>query len=381
MSKLYSTNLALASEQLQRSERAASENPNNTAYTQHRRHNSLSGRNCSKSLTKSASITDLTQKLDNIQYDPITAADRITSTPSRTREVTHARTQLHRADQDEVDSDEFRRRRLPANSICNDVSNATKDGLLETNSSINSSSILSYDEPDHLQHRFSRAKSAAVTASTLSSSTIFNTRHNHPHHQHSSHLNSSHLNSSAVDSTFSDAGCTSGMSSAFSSPCPSTVSSPLSTPTRLSPQLQHNHHQHHNHQLSQQQHLSQTCCPQKSIAPVKNSCSSSSSSLQQHHNQHNNHLHHNHLPEHNNHHPQQHLKPSSTAGSSSLTPTIVNSGSKNLKKFDPRLGPSPYRQLLPIALCILSFATVFSILIVYMDTTGEFQFIFFNIIS
>lgn len=44
-------------------------------------------------------------------------------------------------------------------------------------------------------------------------------------------------------------------------------------------------------------------------------------------------------------------------------------GCKKLTKYDSRLGPSPYRQLLPIALCILSFATVFSILIVYMDTT------------
>lgn len=35
-------------------------------------------------------------------------------------------------------------------------------------------------------------------------------------------------------------------------------------------------------------------------------------------------------------------------------------------------GPSPWRQLLPIAACMLSFATVLSVLIVYMDTTGEF---------
>lgn len=34
-------------------------------------------------------------------------------------------------------------------------------------------------------------------------------------------------------------------------------------------------------------------------------------------------------------------------------------------------GPSAWRQLLPIAACILSFATVLSVLIVYMDTTGE----------
>lgn len=37
-----------------------------------------------------------------------------------------------------------------------------------------------------------------------------------------------------------------------------------------------------------------------------------------------------------------------------------------------RIGPSPLRQLLPIALCLLSFATVLSILIVHIDTTGKF---------
>lgn len=33
--------------------------------------------------------------------------------------------------------------------------------------------------------------------------------------------------------------------------------------------------------------------------------------------------------------------------------------------------PSVLRQLIPIAACMLSFATVLSVLIVYMDTTGE----------
>lgn len=37
-----------------------------------------------------------------------------------------------------------------------------------------------------------------------------------------------------------------------------------------------------------------------------------------------------------------------------------------------RNGPSPLRQLLPIAMFLLAFATVLSILIVYMDTTGKF---------
>lgn len=36
-----------------------------------------------------------------------------------------------------------------------------------------------------------------------------------------------------------------------------------------------------------------------------------------------------------------------------------------------RPGPSAFRQLLPIAVCLITFATVFSILIVYMDTTGK----------
>lgn len=38
-----------------------------------------------------------------------------------------------------------------------------------------------------------------------------------------------------------------------------------------------------------------------------------------------------------------------------------------------RIGPSPLRQLLPIAVCLLSFATVLSMLIVYMDTTGNYK--------
>lgn len=36
-----------------------------------------------------------------------------------------------------------------------------------------------------------------------------------------------------------------------------------------------------------------------------------------------------------------------------------------------RTGPSPLRQLLPFAAFLLTFATVISMLIVYMDTTGK----------
>lgn len=42
-------------------------------------------------------------------------------------------------------------------------------------------------------------------------------------------------------------------------------------------------------------------------------------------------------------------------------------------KPNNRIGPSPLRQLLPVALFVLSFATVLSILLVYMDTTGTFS--------
>lgn len=35
------------------------------------------------------------------------------------------------------------------------------------------------------------------------------------------------------------------------------------------------------------------------------------------------------------------------------------------------VAPSPLRPLMPFALCIISFATVLSVLIIYMDTTGE----------
>lgn len=39
------------------------------------------------------------------------------------------------------------------------------------------------------------------------------------------------------------------------------------------------------------------------------------------------------------------------------------------------VGPSALRQLLPIVSCLLSFASVLTVLIIYMDTTGEFLFL------
>lgn len=59
------------------------------------------------------------------------------------------------------------------------------------------------------------------------------------------------------------------------------------------------------------------------------------------------------------------------------TTTITQSTTDLLKeklktiKNNVRTGPSPLRQLLPIIVCLISFATVLSMLVIYMDTTGE----------
>ncbi|KXJ74697.1 hypothetical protein RP20_CCG013116 [Aedes albopictus] len=58
-------------------------------------------------------------------------------------------------------------------------------------------------------------------------------------------------------------------------------------------------------------------------------------------------------------------------GGGGSAPSTLTSGAKLPAKTSP-IGPSPFRQLLPVALCIISFATVLSILIIYMDTTGRF---------
>lgn len=44
----------------------------------------------------------------------------------------------------------------------------------------------------------------------------------------------------------------------------------------------------------------------------------------------------------------------------------------DLKKKTTKSGPSSLRQILPVALCLFTFATVLSVLVIYMDTTGNF---------
>lgn len=45
----------------------------------------------------------------------------------------------------------------------------------------------------------------------------------------------------------------------------------------------------------------------------------------------------------------------------------------DLKKKTTKSGPSSLRQILPVALCLFTFATVLSVLVIYMDTTGNFS--------
>lgn len=318
MSKIYSTHPVLASEQLQRTERGANSLAHSQPHHQHRRHNSISGRVCNKSLAKTASITDLINSSAQQQ-------DAVTLPEQHGIEVRNL---------DEVDAEETRRRRLP---VASRLRNNTKDCIDSRNTT-----LASVDEDDHLQHRFSRT---------------------------------SHATQKAVDNPFSgsvgDVSCISDLSSALTSPSASTVSSPLSTPTRITS---------HFHQPRIQQVAVQSCCQTSNALAANTSKTLNSSSvtsttttvlntstanqpLEQQQQQHLHEIHHQ-------------LQHQSQTNTNALTPTplplpSLTNGSKNLKKFDPRLGPSPYRQLLPIALCILLFATVFSILIVYMDTTGE----------
>ncbi|EDV33381.2 uncharacterized protein Dana_GF21096 [Drosophila ananassae] len=140
----------------------------------------------------------------------------------------------------------------------------------------------------------------------------------------------------------------SDLSSVVSSPSVSTLSSPLSTPTRL-PQPLH-------------------CC-QKLQNGNGGGESRARSSPQQSQHPHRHHHHHQ-QQQHHHHHHHHHLTATGGGGGGlGLGSGGSGSGSCKAKKLDPRLNPSPYRQLLPIALCLLSFATVFATLIVYMDTT------------
>lgn len=54
-----------------------------------------------------------------------------------------------------------------------------------------------------------------------------------------------------------------------------------------------------------------------------------------------------------------------------MTAASLANHMSNSHKLPVKPNPSPFRQMLPVALCLISFATVLSVLIIYMDTTGE----------
>lgn len=130
---------------------------------------------------------------------------------------------------------------------------------------------------------------------------------------------------------------------------------------------------------------------QQQIPNIAGTIGTSDKHQHHHHNQHSqflhgssphlhqfSHLQHLHNQHQHHHLPQLHpLSSSVTGGSTGLltgggpngsAPSTLTSGNKLPAKTSP-IGPSPFRQLLPVALCIISFATVLSVLIIYMDTT------------
>ncbi|EDW71339.1 protein Star [Drosophila virilis] len=149
-------------------------------------------------------------------------------------------------------------------------------------------------------------------------------------------------------------GSISDLSSILSSPSASTVSSAQSTPTRTAPlqlqlQLQHSH-QHCCHKQSKQSAAAAAATDGATHQPHQQSSRHQPKHQQQHHH----------------HHHHHHAAAAAAAGCGA---TANAASSFKSKKLDPRFSPSPYRQLLPIFLCLLSFALVFATLIVYMDTT------------
>ena len=67
------------------------------------------------------------------------------------------------------------------------------------------------------------------------------------------------------------------------------------------------------------------------------------------------------------------MKKPITHNVSVLSPPTTATLPEKLATKNGRAGPSPFRQLLPVALCLISFATVLSMLMIYMDTTGEYE--------
>lgn len=228
----------------------------------------------------------------------------------------------------EKSENETKRNKLPPN-----CENNAKDSIhLPLASAVDNRSL-----SDELQYRFSKN---FLCSSVLESRQTQPTRCIH----------------NVVDKNFSDIGCISGQSSVLSTPSSSTISSPLSTPTRLVPQYpQALSKQATSNSKALECISTRNCSNTDNLATSVSSCFKSfkpTSCTTQHQ-------------------PLNDYYQTASMVALSLTGARCTPNNANSKKLESRYATSPYRQLLPIALCILSFATVFSILIVYMDTTGK----------
>lgn len=421
MSTKFSAHPDLAVEQLQRAELTARQN-SNKSHTHHRRHHSAGAGTTSGSNTPTKSAKNAAKQLNsNGALTSATAADQTNLsgaaraeqqkahfdgafprlTPARTYNTTassHTQQHVDALDNkfayntdvvdvntmvlayiddidlncDDEDDDVYIRNANSRSSNTKDCTDCTPSTTLRWSAAAATTQeqpehAMSADEPDYLQHRFSR--------------TADNCNSRHPQ-----------LQRNCVDYYTADPraspihaisdGCGSGVSSALSSPSASTVSSPLSTPTRLAPHFQQNQNQPNNSNCCQKSLASGCCCGGDAGGGGYTSDSDKGCKHQHHHSQHLQ-LHHHHHHHHQHQHQHQHTMTSSTslkstskaaaaaaAAAVAASSSSSSSGCKKSQKYDPRLlGPSRYRQLLPVVLCILSFAIVFSILIVYMDTT------------
>ncbi|XP_016997756.2 protein Star [Drosophila takahashii] len=311
--QVFSAHPALAVEQLQQAEQEENNNPSSSSnhYQQQQRSAAAQSRRHAKATPKkftlSRSCAGGSGTLSGVHQQQVTAPS--SSQPAispESRKTLPVRTNYAAVDDDD-------------DIECEDVDEVNfgqQQKEKETTGSRQPTKDCGTDETDHVQLRHKNATSTTTTS-----------RH---HHQDGG------------------GGDQSDLSSVISSPSVSTVSSPLSTPTRL-PQA-----------LQQQLH----CC-QKSSG-MESRARTSPQQIQHPHRQH-----HHQQQQHHHHHHHHHLTAAGCAGGGGGGGGGSSGGSASCKakKLDPRLNPSPYRQLLPIALCLLSFATVFATLIVYMDTT------------
>jgi len=323
--QVFSAHPALAVEQLQQAAEQEENNPSSSNHYQQR--SAAQSRRHAKATPKKFTLSrscagggGSAGTLSGVHQQKVTTSSSNPAISPESRKTLPVRTNYAAVDDDD-------------DIECEDVDEVNFGQQEKETGSRQTTKDCGTDETDHVQQRHKNTSTTSATTTTTS-------RH---HHQDGG-------------GGGGGGGDQSDLSSVISSPSVSTVSSPLSTPTRL-PQA-----------LQQQLH----CC-QKSNG-MESRARTSPQQIQHPHRQHQ----HNHQQkQHHHHHHHHHLTAAGCAGGGGggggggAGGGSGGSGSCKAKKLDPRLNPSPYRQLLPIALCLLSFATVFATLIVYMDTTGE----------